>query len=78
MELRHITVQPAGPRCGCGNHGCLEALASGMAIARCAQKVAIEQPDALLGRLAEERAPLGENVLDLARKTLHARVTTPQ
>ena len=39
-----------------------------MAIARCAQKVAIEQPDSLLGRFAEERAPLGEDVLDLPRK----------
>jgi glucokinase len=67
-ELGHITVLPTGPRCGCGNRGCLEALASGTAIARRAQKAATEQPDSLLGRLAEERAPLGEDVLDLARK----------
>jgi glucokinase len=67
-ELGHITVHPAGPRCGCGNRGCLEALASGTAIARRAQKAAIEQPDSLLGRLAEERAPLGEDVLELARR----------
>jgi glucokinase len=67
-ELGHITVQPAGPRCGCSNRGCLEALASGTAIARRAQKAAIEQPDSLLGRLAEERAPLGEGVIDLAPK----------
>jgi len=52
----------------CGNRGCLEALAFGTAIARRAQKVAIEQPDSLLGRFAEERAPLGEDVLDLTRK----------
>jgi glucokinase len=67
-ELGNITVQPAGPRCACGNRGCLEALAFGTAIARLAQKVAIEQPDSLLGRFAEERAPLGEDVLDLPRK----------
>jgi glucokinase len=67
-ELGHITVHPAGPRCGCGNRGCLEALASGTAIARRAQKVANERPDSALGRLAAERAPLGEDVLDLARK----------
>jgi glucokinase len=67
-ELGHITVLPTGPRCGCGNRGCLEALASGTAIARRAQKAATEQPDSLLGRLAEERAPLGEDVLDLARR----------
>ena len=31
-ELRHQTILPGGPLCGCGNHGCLEALASGLAI----------------------------------------------
>jgi glucokinase len=67
-ELGHITVQPAGPRCGCGNHGCLEALASGTAIARRAREVADQRPDSALGKLAMERTPLGEDVLDLARK----------
>ena len=67
-ELGHITVQPAGPRCGCGNRGCLEALASGTAIARRGRQVATEQRDSALGRLAAERAPLGEDVLDLARE----------
>lgn len=32
-ELGHQTVLPGGPRCGCGNRGCLEALASAPAIA---------------------------------------------
>jgi predicted NBD/HSP70 family sugar kinase len=32
-EIGHITVQPRGPRCHCGNSGCLEAVASGAAIA---------------------------------------------
>lgn len=32
-ELGHLTVVPNGPRCGCGNRGCLETLASGPAIA---------------------------------------------
>ena len=27
-ELGHITVNPSGVRCGCGNHGCLETLAT--------------------------------------------------
>lgn len=31
-ELGHQTLLPDGPRCGCGNRGCLEALASGPAI----------------------------------------------
>jgi glucokinase len=33
-ELGHMTVDVNGPRCGCGNTGCLEMLASGRAIER--------------------------------------------
>lgn len=32
-ELGHITVDPAGRLCGCGNHGCLETLATDSALA---------------------------------------------
>src|SRR3712207_9433879 len=38
-ELGHVTIQATGPRCACGNHGCLEALASGTAIARRAREI---------------------------------------
>lgn len=34
LEIGHITVAPEGPRCGCGNVGCLEAVASGTAIGK--------------------------------------------
>lgn len=37
-ELGHITVDPNGPRCGCGNDGCLEAMASATAIVRMARE----------------------------------------
>lgn len=33
-EIGHITLQPGGPLCACGKRGCLEALASGPALAR--------------------------------------------
>ncbi len=33
-EIGHMIVQPGGPLCGCGNRGCLEAVASGTAIGR--------------------------------------------
>jgi len=33
-EVGHMTVDMHGPRCTCGNYGCLEFLASGTAIAR--------------------------------------------
>ncbi|MBN2386234.1 MAG: ROK family transcriptional regulator [Anaerolineales bacterium] len=37
-EIGHLTIDENGPLCTCGNHGCLEAVASGHAIARQAQE----------------------------------------
>jgi glucokinase len=67
-ELGHVTLQANGPRCACGNRGCLEALASGTAISRCARELASEKPNSALGRLAAERKILGEDVTRLARE----------
>jgi glucokinase len=66
-ELGHVTVHGTGPRCACGNRGCLEALASGTAIGRRGREVAGEKPDSALGRLAVKRKVLGEDVTELAR-----------
>jgi glucokinase len=33
-EIGHIVVRPGGTPCGCGGHGCLEAVASAAAVAR--------------------------------------------
>jgi glucokinase len=51
-ELGHQTLDPQGPLCGCGNRGCLEALASGSAIAREAQTAASSRPQEATGLLA--------------------------
>src|SRR5215213_594425 len=67
-ELGHVTIDATGPRCGCGNRGCLEALASGTAIRRRAREVANDRPGSALGRLAVEREVLGEDVTRLARE----------
>jgi glucokinase len=37
-EIGHMTIDIHGPRCRCGNVGCLEVMASGLAIARMAQE----------------------------------------
>ena len=67
-ELGHVTIHATGPRCACGNRGCLEALASGTAISRRARELASELPGSALGRLAVERKILGEDVTKLARE----------
>lgn len=51
-ELGHILLDPAGPTCGLGHAGCLEALASGSALARRAQ-------EALAGGAIAPESPLG-------------------
>jgi len=37
-EIGHLCVDPAGPVCGCGNRGCMEALASATSTARRARE----------------------------------------
>ena len=37
-EIGHLTIDENGPLCACGNHGCLEAIAGGRAIALQAQQ----------------------------------------
>ncbi len=37
-ELGHITVDPDGPRCNCGNYGCVEQFASATAVVRMARE----------------------------------------
>ena len=50
-EIGHIIVEPNGPRCGCGNLGCWEQMASGRAIDRLGRKAAAEHPESPLARL---------------------------
>lgn len=33
-EIGHVVVRPGGPRCGCGQYGCLEAISSAAALGR--------------------------------------------
>jgi glucokinase len=53
-EIGHMQLVPGGPLCGCGRHGCLEALASGRALGARAQEIAGREPDGILARLARE------------------------
>jgi glucokinase len=68
-ELGHMTVDEDGPACpsGCPNHGCLEALASGTALGREAERVARAAPESGLGRaLAAGREVTGALATELA------------
>ena len=68
-EFGHLVVDKDGPPCpgNCPNHGCLEALASGTALAREGERAAREAPDSALGReLARGRDITGALVTELA------------
>ena len=39
-EIGHTVIDPDGPLCGCGNHGCLESFASGTSIGKRAREAA--------------------------------------
>ncbi|HEU4697722.1 MAG TPA: ROK family protein [Gemmatimonadales bacterium] len=51
-EIGHATIDATGRLCKCGNYGCLEAYASGPAIARRAVEAIGADGDSLLSRLA--------------------------
>lgn len=72
-ELGHIVIDPNGPLCGCGNRGCLEALASGTALGHEGVGLARKNPDtimiemaggdpnAITGRIVAEAAGQGDD-----------------
>jgi glucokinase len=51
-ELGHMVIDYNGPRCGCGNYGCLEAFASGPAIAAMGMKAVAQGLTTTLGELS--------------------------
>ncbi|MDO8886317.1 ROK family protein [Candidatus Oleimmundimicrobium sp.] len=51
-EIGHMIIDRNGPRCGCGNYGCFEAMAAGSAIAKKARAVIAKKPDALILKMA--------------------------
>jgi glucokinase len=63
-EIGHIQVSPTGPFCGCGKRGCLEAMASRLAIASEAASLAARQMAPALYRKA------GTDVSDIRSGTI--------
>ncbi|MGQ9683877.1 MAG: ROK family protein [Anaerolineae bacterium] len=67
-EIGHTTIDPDGPRCNCGNYGCLEALAAGPAIALRAQGVLLQCRPTLMAELAGDGPLTAETVVRAARR----------
>jgi glucokinase len=74
-HVGHIVVDPDGPPCGCGGHGCVEAIARGPALAAWAQEQGWRpgQPGATARELAADAAqghPVGLAALRRAGRAL--------
>ena len=52
-ELGHTTIDFNGPRCGCGNYGCVEAYASGPAIAAMGMKAVSQGLTTQIGEMCD-------------------------
>ena len=68
-EIGHIIVEPGGPLCGCGNHGCWEQVASARAIDRMGIEAARADEDSTPRRLAggDPEQVRGRHVTEAAR-----------
>jgi glucokinase len=66
-EFGHTTIDPNGPSCGCGNFGCLEAMAAGPAIALRAQGTLLQGRRTLIRDMAADKEPHAEIVFKAAR-----------
>jgi glucokinase len=67
-EIGHVIVEPGGPRCGCGNQGCWEQMASGRALDRLGREAARNDPDGAIARLAGGAGVHGAHVTAAARE----------
>jgi glucokinase len=77
MEIGHIRVQPEGRLCGCGQRGCLETVASRLAIsAEAAAAVFRGEAPALRGLAGTDLAEIKSGVLARAIKAGDLAVET--
>lgn len=63
-EVGHMVMEPNGPQCTCGNHGCLEAISSNQAIVtRCMEALAKGEAPILRSLCPKGEAPTMDQIL---------------
>src|SRR5438132_768553 len=66
-EFGHITVEPEGVQCGCGNRGCLEQYASATAVVRMAREAIADNGSTALARASHSDAEFSaKSIFNLA------------
>ena len=68
-EVGHMVIDPQGPFCNCGKRGCLEAIASGSAIARAAREEILKGASSIIRDLVSSPAEIDARaVVEAARR----------
>ncbi|MCS7011516.1 MAG: ROK family transcriptional regulator [Anaerolineales bacterium] len=67
-EIGHLTIEEDGPLCACGNHGCLEAIAGGRAIALQAQEAVQKNQRTILSAIQPVESITAREVAQAARQ----------
>ena len=67
-EIGHITLKKDGPLCGCGNYGCLEALASSTAIIRETKEVLKQGKSEIMSNMVEQGSQINAYLVTQAAK----------
>lgn len=67
-EIGHMTIDPYGPICNCGNQGCLEALASGPAITAMAASGMLRHRQTILSQMVDSIGEITPKIVARAAK----------
>lgn len=69
-ELGHVVINPHGPKCECGNYGCIEAVSSANAISKAAREQLKQQENSILWEMcgADPNKIEAKTVFDAAKQ----------
>jgi predicted NBD/HSP70 family sugar kinase len=68
-EIGHISIDPDGDRCACGNYGCLETIASSRAIVRRVRNLVQSRPESAISELVTEPDDINMETIFLVLET---------
>jgi predicted NBD/HSP70 family sugar kinase len=68
-EIGHITINPDGDRCACGNFGCLETIASSRSIIRRVKMLVENNPRSTITELVSDPEQINMETISLALET---------
>lgn len=67
-EVGHGTIDFRGPKCNCGNYGCLEVFASGTSLARIAKETVENGKKTIMKEIADKGQIRAEHVFEAAKR----------